>query len=196
MKIKDLDRVWFSSDPHFFHTNILKYEPIIRGNKFPNIDEMNEYIIDRHNFVVKPMDTWVSVGDFVFGSNNIGKIMPRLNGKSILIGGNHDQKMEDYIKYFHKVFFYSSVTVNYDNEDVKILISHIPCHYNQLQYRYNINIHGHLHSNELEPRLLPNGKKNNWYSKYFCVSMEQLSDFIPISLRNILEILKRRENNE
>lgn len=55
------------------------------------MEEMNEGLIRNYNSVVKPGDTVIWVGDSFFcGSQKAQLIMNRLNGKKILVTGNHD----------------------------------------------------------------------------------------------------------
>ena len=42
----------------------------------------------------------------------------------------------------------------------KCILSHVPVHPNQLEYRFKANLHGHLHSKTV---LLPNGKEDQRY---------------------------------
>ena len=86
--------IYFTSDTHFNHTNILKYEPETRP--FETIEEMNETLIANWNNVVKEEDTVYVLGDFFMGMlDAIEPIYNRLNGKVILIRGNHDLLFED-----------------------------------------------------------------------------------------------------
>lgn len=131
--------VWFISDTHFGHKNILEYEKEARP--FSTIEEMHEAMIERWNRVVKEKDIVYHLGDFAFGRDNI-KIASKLNGNKRLIMGNHDvYPATDYLLYFTKlagVLFYK-----------KCILSHIPVHINNLGKRCILNIHGHLHSKEV-----------------------------------------------
>lgn len=83
--------IWVTSDLHFNHLNILKYEP--ESRPFVSIDEMNEVLISRWNQVVKPHDTVYVLGDLAMGRIEDSRAcIERLNGKIILIRGNHDTK--------------------------------------------------------------------------------------------------------
>ena len=53
--------IWFTSDLHFNHLNILKYEP--KSRPFENVAEMNEALIKNWNDRVKPEDTVFVLGD-------------------------------------------------------------------------------------------------------------------------------------
>lgn len=83
--------IYFTSDCHFNHKNILAYEP--ESRPFATIEEMNEVIIANWNSVVTAEDeVWV-LGDFFMGQLiAIEPILDRLNGKIHLVRGNHDQK--------------------------------------------------------------------------------------------------------
>ena len=53
--------IWFTSDLHLNHMNILKYEPISRP--FDTVEEMNETLIGNWNACVKDDDTVFILGD-------------------------------------------------------------------------------------------------------------------------------------
>lgn len=80
--------VFFTSDQHFFHANILSYCP---NRIFANIEEMNSGLIVNHNSVVKTDDEVYHVGDFSFREDQIESILSQLNGTHYLISGNHDK---------------------------------------------------------------------------------------------------------
>ena len=63
----------FIGDHHFFHKNILEYEPIARP--FASVEEMNEAMVERWNSVVKPYDKVYHLGDFCFGRGNISPLL-------------------------------------------------------------------------------------------------------------------------
>lgn len=80
--------IWFSSDTHFGHENIIKY----CDRPFKNVDHMNEVIIDNWNSVVSPGDTVYHLGDVALGQIDKSlACVSRLNGYKILILGNHDR---------------------------------------------------------------------------------------------------------
>lgn len=81
----------FTSDQHYGHKNILKFcEP--RGEAFEDIEAHNEALIENYNSVVTDDMTVCHVGDIFFCSTTKAKkIMDRLNGRKILVHGNHDR---------------------------------------------------------------------------------------------------------
>ena len=78
------NNIWFYSDPHFGHANIIKF----CKRPFANVQEMDEALIENHNKVVKPGDRVFCLGDFSFDPPE--KYFKRLNGQQHLIMGNHD----------------------------------------------------------------------------------------------------------
>jgi len=82
-------KVFFSSDFHFNHSNILRYS----NRPFKNVVEMNEAIIERWNKKVGKQDLAYFLGDFVFGRNDMefDMFFQRLNGLIVLVSGNHDK---------------------------------------------------------------------------------------------------------
>ena len=83
--------IYFTSDLHLNHQNILKYEPLSRP--FSTKEEMNEVIINNWNNKVSIEDTVYVLGDLSMGEvKNSIPLIKRLNGKIILIRGNHDNE--------------------------------------------------------------------------------------------------------
>lgn len=85
---------FFTADQHLGHGNILIYEADSRKNErgetFPSVEQMDEAIVTRWNEVVGPEDTVYSVGDFSYKLHTIAEYLPRLNGRVVLVVGNHD----------------------------------------------------------------------------------------------------------
>jgi calcineurin-like phosphoesterase family protein len=82
--------IWWTSDLHFAHANILKHMPL-RGLTFGAIHAMEDYFVDSINSVVKPKDTLVIAGDFCWKAARVGSFRQRLNVRNILFAfGNHD----------------------------------------------------------------------------------------------------------
>ena len=89
-------KIWFTSDTHYGHTNILKY----CNRPFKNVNEMNNEMMSRWNNVVNDEDTVYHLGDFAF-SRDLEftlNILNSLKGNKVLITGNHDRKMPSEIK--------------------------------------------------------------------------------------------------
>lgn len=84
----------FTSDHHFGHANILKYEDEMRrdahGERFSSVNMMDDYLVDQWNATVAPGDVVYCLGDFCYMFQQMCDVLPFLNGEKILITGNHD----------------------------------------------------------------------------------------------------------
>ena len=82
--------IYFSSDTHYFHANIIKY----CSRPFQSIEHMHSELISRWNKVVGPDDIGIFVGDLSAGlggrKRELGEVIKSLNGKKIFVRGNHD----------------------------------------------------------------------------------------------------------
>lgn len=90
---------FFTSDQHFGHANILKYEAAMRrdefGSAFRSVDKMDDYIVDQWNAHVAPDDIVYCLGDFCYKLQQTCDMLPFLNGEKILVCGNHDPFFEN-----------------------------------------------------------------------------------------------------
>jgi calcineurin-like phosphoesterase family protein len=124
------------SDTHFNHANIIKY----CNRPFNGVGEMNNALVVNWNEVVKPEDTVYHVGDFGLATlEQLKEIRQCLNGRIVLIKGNHDGgwiRMRDIgIDEFHKkdLLIWKG--------DTSIYFSHEP----QFQRKGTIHFYGHVH---------------------------------------------------
>ena len=80
--------IWFGSDHHFGHKNIIPY----CNRPFESTEEMDEMLIQWHNELVKPNDIFYHLGDLALGrfEDSIKKAA-RLQGEKFLVPGNHDR---------------------------------------------------------------------------------------------------------
>ena len=85
-----MNKTFFTSDTHFGHINILKYDK----RPFKTIDEHDSQLIKNWNSVVQPKDTVYFLGDFSLNFkgdyDHDEAIMKSLNGIKFFIKGNHD----------------------------------------------------------------------------------------------------------
>lgn len=165
MTYKGHKNIFFTSDLHFWHKPILR--PDFDNRPWPDLQAMEDGLIANWNSVVKPTDITIIVGDVFFcGTQRAAAIMKRLNGKKILVTGNHDGTMQaSYNSGFD--FVCEKLIMKIDGKEV--LVSHYPYkfpawkswfHKNVLRRktprymdrrpvdRGNWIIHGHTHSTE------------------------------------------------
>ena len=167
---------WITSDSHFYHFNIVKFNNSDGSPLRPWDDylEMTEELISNWNEVVKEDDQIIHLGDIAFGgAERFHQLMPRLNGKKVLVMGNHDTRtIPEYLMYFEDVRSLIEIPK-------KAVMSHVPLHESQLR-RFGKSIHGHLHSSKVRDS---NGKTDD---RYINVCVEQ-TNYYPIRLDDILE---------
>ena len=78
--------VFFTSDHHFDHFNVIEYAK----RPFKDVNHMNERMIEIWNETVPSGSTVCYLGDFSLGKKSL-HFVKRLNGKKILLSGNHDE---------------------------------------------------------------------------------------------------------
>ena len=78
---------WFTSDLHLGHSPMI----MLCDRPFENVYKMDRGLIRNWNARVKPEDTVFHLGDFCFRNRLSARTyLKELNGKIILIRGNHD----------------------------------------------------------------------------------------------------------
>ncbi len=79
---------YFTADLHFGHANIIGY----CDRPFSSVDHMNEMLVANWNDTVKPRDIVYVLGDICMGRvRETLEYVDRLNGRKVLIPGNHDR---------------------------------------------------------------------------------------------------------
>jgi len=165
-----MHKQYFISDPHFGHRGILNFENDQgeKIRKFNTIDEMDATIITNVNKVVRPCDKLYILGDIAMNRRWVSNV-GCLNGKKILIRGNHDIfQIKDYLPYFKDIRAYKVMPKH------GIIFSHIPIFSGGLEGRFKLNVHGHLHANIVDDK------------RYMNICPEQIG-YEPIELEEILE---------
>lgn len=174
-----MTQTWLYADPHFFHEGVCKFSRSDGSALRPWNDatSMSEDMIAWYNELVRPEDRVYILGDVAMNRRALDKCLPRLTGRKVLVKGNHDiDKLSYYSQYFDDVRSYV----------VKkgFILSHIPIHPGSMG-RWDVNIHGHLHYQQVES--LTNGRVGPQYDpRYKCVSVEH-TDYRPILLDDVLK---------
>lgn len=150
-EFKDLDKnnIWFTSDTHFGHENIIKY----CNRPFKDVKEMNQRLVDNWNAVV-PKDGMVfHLGDFAMGLNvkSVMHILNSLNGNIVLCCGNHEGDVltkKHTRDLFHSIHGYLDIKIL--DEEVSDGFQRITlCHYPMItwnhEHRGSWQLYGHLH---------------------------------------------------
>jgi len=128
--------VFFTSDTHFGHANIIKYS----NRPFASVDDMDEALIKNWNDTVRTNDEVYHLGDFTF-SKNFRQYLYRLNGEKHLIHGNHDS-----FEVRNDSAWASSqpyLEVNLDKQ--KLILCHYAFRVWNRSHHGAINLYGHSH---------------------------------------------------
>jgi calcineurin-like phosphoesterase family protein len=174
--------IWFISDTHFFHDNILHFKDTdgknIRG-QFADVNEMNWTMVENWNKVVKPQDKVWHLGDVAFKTtakaDEVAHLLRSLHGHKRLVVGNHDNlKAPCLMNNFEKVELWKGFPSKY--LESAFTCSHIPLRKDSLRDG-RINVHGHLHQNLMKEK------------GYISVCVEQ-RNFTPVHMDEILKECK------
>jgi calcineurin-like phosphoesterase family protein len=194
---------YFISDPHFGHSNIIKYD----NRPFKNVTEMNKTLIDKWNNVVKDDDIVYVLGDFGYMSiSKIKNILDKLNGTKILIKGNHDgYQVNQYINAGFALVV-NEITVKFGKTMFKL--SHYPYRESKLKEWWEIFIRGkdYTHINKKKPNkgiesVLIHGHTHNGAVKIDKKKRQIhvgcfLHDYCPVSLQQIHNMVQVLNNND
>lgn len=142
----------------------------LKSDVLVDVNEMNREMVKRWNSVVGPLDTVYHLGDFAMGpSSELGPAVKRLNGKKVLIIGNHDRspgRMKE--AGFDEV--YESLRVRIDGHE--LYLHHQP----EMKVRWKgakFHLCGHVHEKWRRKGDMINVGVDQW-------------DFTPRSLHEIL----------
>lgn len=168
-----MSNVRFIADLHLGHTWMATH----RG--FQEVSHHDEHIIEQWNSVVNKRDLTYILGDVTMESSEHYYKLDLLNGRKIVILGNHDlpKHIPQLLKHVDKVAGMASYK--------GIWLTHCPVHPSELEYRVSRNIHGHIHENSVmiweevgfSDKLVPD-------SRYHCVSCEMV-DYRPKTLMEL-----------
>lgn len=176
-------KVYFTSDSHFCHTNIIGY----CNRPFLSADKMDQYMIQAWNETVRPGDLVYHLGDFMitgYSRKHVDKVdtlLKKLNGNKILIRGNHDAPAVLEAKGWSKVYNITHVNIH----DHRFILCHYAMRTWQFKAHGSIHLYGHSHGN------LPPIEGDR--------SMDVGVDAVgykPISVERIIELMKKVDYNK
>lgn len=168
--------IYFTSDQHFDHENIIKY----CGRPFNKLHKMNHNLMINFNKIVAQEDITYHLGDFSLrGPENwplIKNWIKKLNGTHILILGNHD-KLNPFLYVecgFQSVHTYLKV------EEFHLIHDPAPACNIELKRKGEWWLCGHIHNLFKIQSNVVNIGVDVW-------------DFKPISIEHIRSIIKENE---
>jgi len=125
------------ADTHFYHENIIRY----CDRPFRSVEEMNFVLRKNWNETVSNKDTVIVLGDFALADKEkTMELVDSLNGKKILIMGNHD----NYPEQFYRDVGFSTVSRFPILWNDFFLMSHAPLPLSETTPYFNY--YGHVHN--------------------------------------------------
>ena len=139
LTVDDPDKLFFCSDSHYGHYNICKY----CHRPFTSRSEMDQTLIKNWNAVVPEDGIVVHCGDFMLPHNEdikeYNKYLNRLNGRVLLLNGNHDRASLDWVS-DKLIAVRDQAMIIVDG--VKIFAQHYPC----AAFNGDYHVYGHIHT--------------------------------------------------
>ena len=186
--------IWFTSDWHLDHVNIMKY----CNRPFEKIEDMNQTIFSNFFDIIHRGDTVYFLGDLSFGQRHLSYFFLMLRDRGITVHfiiGNHDK---DLIKFTKEKNFFATfsttiqhliflLNIEIENQSVTL------CHYPMLTFNKSHygawQLYGHHHNNTYYKNIPPEimGKKMN-------IGVD-VNNFKPVSWNQVKAYMIKQPNN-
>ena len=174
--------IYFTSDLHLGHKAVIK----MQNRPFLDVDEMNKKLIFNYNSIVKPDDTVYILGDLSYRIpvDYANDLIKQLNGKKILIKGNHDKHYDPEL--FEGIYDYLELSIN----KVPVILMHYPLLEWNKSHRGSIHLHGHIHS--MGTTYNQECKSTN--IRRYDIGVDA-NNYYPVSFNEILTFMELSNNN-
>lgn len=173
------ENVWFTSDTHFGHENIIRF----CNRPFINAAEMNAELIRRWRETVPDDGIIFHLGDFAHGSSRLwNDILNALPGHKYLILGNHDMKAirQGFMSHFELVTQQMTIRVG----GQAIVLNHNPFLCYGGSYRDVWQLFGHVHSGPTSHTGLDHPRLKMLFPRQYDVGVDN-NDYRPISFADV-----------
>lgn len=190
-------KVWFISDTHIQHKNILKHCPKraeIGGFDIDDVAAHDKWLIDIWNKTIAKNDIVYIIGDFSFASPEVIKkqILPQLNGQKYLILGNHDKSSEHLQGYFKQITQMKEVVFKRKNfpfieeDSFRVFMCHYPMVTWNAKHYGVVQLQGHSHGS------LDSFNEESTDLRVDVGIDGALADFKPVSLEQLYKYFKKK----
>jgi calcineurin-like phosphoesterase family protein len=135
--------IWFSSDWHLSHKNIIKY----CNRPFSSVEDMDMEILENFFSVVKRGDIFYFVGDLTFSKDIAKAFMDKVKSFKVhlhFIFGNHDYNIKNIVS---SNCDWSGDLKSIDINGKTIILSHYAMRVWHKSHYNSINLYGHSHGN-------------------------------------------------
>jgi calcineurin-like phosphoesterase family protein len=173
--------IWFTSDLHWFHRNIVTFT---NRHLFTDADNHTEWLIEIWNKQVKKGDTVYHLGDFSFAKDTKKTlaVIERLNGTIHMIKGNHDysDNFKQYSRGVNGVYTHDYLEKQFDGQ--KVVMFHFPIASWHQQHRGSWHLHGHSHGmyTEGKGKILDVGIDNvyNLFGEHRLLNFDEIKQYM------------------
>lgn len=183
--------VFVTADLHLGHANIIR----LANRPFSSVEEMDERLVLNWNSIVPLTGTVYILGDFAWIRSEKGderrvymkKLVSALNGKKILLLGNHDK--EDELLQDWKEFGFSYV--GYFLDAIFAGRRVVMCHYPLLSWHGEkkgaLMLHGHCHGKlQINPNVLDDYHANTENKRIRMDVGVDTNNYYPYKMDNLL----------
>lgn len=186
---QDAEKMFFTSDTHFCHTNIIKY----CKRPFASVEENDEELIRRWNEKVPEDGIVFHLGDVAFGDpERVDNILKRLNGKIYLVIGNHDWRR---IVANHKWRFeLMTQQINMKIGKRHIILNHYPMLAFSGAWRgedATYQLFGHVHTSPYTDEGLDQARMKYLFTSQYDVGVDN-NNFTPVSWKEVDQIINNQ----
>lgn len=177
--------LWFTSDNHFFHGNVIKYS----NRPYESVQDMNDKMRAAWNRVVQPQDTVWMLGDvgFAKAQTQVG-YLSTLNGSKHLCYGNHDKELRkaEAMLLEKRVFLSIQEYKELKHDGHLFVLAHYAHRTWNKAHHDSIHLFGHTHG-----ELPPLGKSVD-------VGVDDkniTAEYRPVSVIEVLDFMKNRPSH-
>lgn len=165
-------RVWFWSDLHFFHSNVIGY----CDRPFANMESMNETMLRNCLDTVSADDILVFGGDITMGNvHATNELLRAIPAYKLNVLGNHDIDRKKG-KLLDLSVDEIAPCLEFSADGLQFFLSHYPVRESSLQ-PWQMNLHGHIHNQSVHPSVGSGRRHINLsveYTGYRPISLDEL----------------------
>lgn len=212
MKLQS-SNIWFTSDTHYAHTNICRgvsrwgnhdedgnFEVSVSATRdFPDLEVMNDLMVDNINNNVDENDYLIHLGDWSFGGiERVTEFREKVNCKNIvLILGNHDhhiQREKHLQKLFTHVTHYDELKVTHKHDSHRFILCHYPIISWNGQREKTMMLHGHQHLKGDDRFGIYRHEKGFEYQRRMDIGLCGSPDFRPYHIDELVKTINNVNN--
>ena len=178
--IGGIHMIYFTSDLHLGHRAAIH----LCERPFKDVEEMNRKVIENWNSFIRQNDTIYILGDLShrISVNQANELIKQLNGKKILIKGNHDKGYDESL--FEEICMFKEINLY----GISISLMHYPMLEWPKSRHGSLHIHGHQHNKaDYNERMKEQGihryDAGVDANSYYPVSLDYILDFFDIERR-------------